>query len=151
MKFEKDNLTGKQARRILQAVVAMWQGTPEQADAIRFGGDSKDVVYDLMGLKSLPGIKLGPPDTRSSSRGTPSQLAIGVDDFDNVMLTWGSPRASYESDESLGVIMRIHRIGRDKNTPALDVVINLNDDWKSDVYPHDPVAAFFKVLLGDNV
>lgn len=87
MKFEKTHLTGNQARQMLRAVIAMWQGTSEQANAIRFDGDPKDLAYDLMGLKSLPGIKLGPPDRRrDSGKGTPSELTIGVDDSNNVEL-----------------------------------------------------------------
>lgn len=45
--------------------------------------------------------------------------------------------------------MRFYRIGRVKDTPALDVLINLKDDWDPDIYPHNPAAAFIEVLLGD--
>ena len=168
MKFEANNIAGAQIRQMLRAVLAMWQGTPERADAIRVDGDRRDLAYDLMCLSDLPTINVKAVRKTGSSgyTDTDSEFKVLTDDKGNVVFSWSSPM-SWSSDKAdpKGVILRFHtgtKLGdfilvdgeptrnRERiEITVLDVAIDMEDSWSSSsIEGENPVPAFLKVLLG---
>jgi hypothetical protein len=163
MKFNHENLKGNQIRPVLRAVVAMFGGTVTQADALRMGGDIRDLAYDLISLNALPEINLGVPNpkaTMAANRGTGSSYKVMVEGSSLVFI-WVSPKTSLDETEALGVILRFHSrptagVRGDDGVwvhppegsldHLMDVSINLKDSWDG----HNPVQAFLGQLLGDN-
>ncbi len=146
MKFEKDNLQGEQARKVLRAVMALWGGTSEQANAIRFEGDPRDLLYDLSGLQSLPHIKLEPLPDRCSQASCKVLMESGATSF-----YWESPKASYDSQEQLGVLLTFYTRKVLKPEPKtehyMNVLVNLKDIRVTRDSSSDYAARFLNHLL----
>lgn len=148
MKLQVDHIQGDQIRRVLRLIVALMQGSVEQADAIRLD-TSTNFLADLSMLDKLPGF--GVTTQRSGQKLSDPKLDLVLSkstSYDQVNWAWNIAKPVYsgvETDPQGISFIALFREGE----PDLTLIINIDNGASSDLRDNARDLLFGPVNLRD--